>query len=80
MAEVIEIDIRGQICPSCLLMTLKEVNERGGRLRRGELELHVLTSDRQSTGTIPQAVTNMGYGVHVEKRGGDYEVIIGAPP
>ena len=80
MAEVIELDIRGQICPSCLLMTLKEVNERSGRLRRGELELRVLTSDRQSTGTIPQAMANMGYGVRVEKRGGDYEVIIGAPP
>lgn len=80
MTEVIELDIRGQICPSCLLMTLKEVNERGELLRRGELELHVLTSDRQSTGTIPQAVANMGYGVRVEKRRGDYKVIIGAPP
>ena len=59
-------------------MTLKEVNGRGGPLRRGELELRVLTSDRQSTGTIPQAVANMGYGVRVEKRSGHYEVIIGA--
>lgn len=79
MAEVIEIDIRGQICPSCLLMTLKEVNERGRALRAGEVELHVLTSDRQSTGTIPQAVANMGYGVRVRKQRGHYQVIIGAP-
>jgi hypothetical protein len=39
----------------------------------------VLTSDRQSTATIPQAVSNMGYGVRVRKREGHYEVIIGAP-
>ncbi|MGD2081864.1 MAG: sulfurtransferase TusA family protein [Chromatiales bacterium] len=79
MGELIEIDIRGQICPSCLLIALKEVNERGRDLRVGAVELRVLTSDRQSTATIPQAVSNMGYGVRVRKREGHYEVIIGAP-
>ena len=24
--ETIELDIRGQVCPSCLLLTLREIN------------------------------------------------------
>jgi hypothetical protein len=79
MAEVIEIDMRGRICPSCLLMTLKEVNEKATELRAGTIKLRVLASDRQATATIPEAVSNMGYGVEVKKRQGHYEVIISEP-
>jgi TusA-related sulfurtransferase len=65
--ELIEIDIRGQICPSCLLTTLREVNRRQAELRRGEVTLQVKTDSRDATATIPAALGNMGYPVAVEK-------------
>jgi TusA-related sulfurtransferase len=72
--ELIEMDIRGQICPSCLLLALKEVNTRAQELRDGSLELRILTDNRQATATIPEAVTNMGFDVDVVKEGGYYAV------
>jgi len=65
--ELIELDMRGQICPSCLLMALKQVNEKQDGLRSGQAVLHILTDDRQATNTIPNAVVNMGYIVDIEK-------------
>lgn len=72
IAQVLEIDIRGQICPSCLLIALKEVNQRQARLKSGEEVLHILTDNRQATNTIPESVGNMGYQTAIEKVGGYY--------
>ena len=72
---LIEIDIRGQICPSCLLTTLREVNQHQAALRRGELALRVMTDSRDATSTIPAAVGNMGYPVAVEKVPAGYYLI-----
>ena len=55
------LDIRGQICPSCLLLALKELNRYGEAVRSGSLEIVVITDDRQATSTIPAAVDKMGY-------------------
>jgi TusA-related sulfurtransferase len=74
--ELIEIDIRGQICPSCLLTTLREVNQRKGGLKRGEVALRVKTDNRDATSTIPDAVGNMGYAVTVDKEQGYYLISI----
>ena len=71
-AQIFEIDIRGQICPSCLLIALKEVNERQGKLKNGEEVIHILTDNRQATNTIPESVGNMGYQTAIEKVGGYY--------
>ncbi len=78
--ELIEIDIRGQICPSCLLTTLREVNRRQAGLRRGEVALRVKTDSRDATSTIPAAVGNMGYPVRVEKEQGYYLIVIRGQP
>jgi TusA-related sulfurtransferase len=74
--EVVEMDIRGQICPSCLLLVLKEVNDRAAELRAGRLALRILTDSRQATATIPEAVGNMGFEVEVDKADGHYTVRI----
>ena len=74
--ELIELDIRGQICPSCLLTTLREVNRRREELRRGGVVLRVRTDSRDATATIPAAVGNMGYPVAVEKADGHYLILI----
>jgi len=68
----IEMDIRGQICPSCLLLTLKEVNSNAAALRNGETEIVVLTDERQAVNTIPDAVNKMGYAAEVAQRDNGY--------
>jgi TusA-related sulfurtransferase len=78
--ELIVIDIRGQICPSCLLTTLREVNQRKAALKGGEVTLRIKTDSRDATSTIPAAVSNMGYPVTVEKDQGYYLIFIGDQP
>jgi TusA-related sulfurtransferase len=74
--ETIEFDIRGQICPSSLLVALKEVNSRAESLRQGNVQLCFFTDNRDATITIPESASNMGYGVSVEKKEGYYCIII----
>jgi hypothetical protein len=59
--KTIDIDIRGQICPSCLLLTLKELNLNSAAVRAGHTEIVVTTDDRQATTTIPVTVERMGF-------------------
>lgn len=79
-SPLIEIDIRGQICPSCLLTTLREVNQHQADLKGGEAALRIRTDSREATATIPEAVGNMGYDVTVEKAEGHYLILIQRPP
>ena len=77
---VIELDIRGQICPSALLITLREVNGHKQALKTGVARLHVRTDNRDSTITIPEVLTNMGYAVEVTKEEGHYLITIRIRP
>ncbi len=74
--ETVEFDIRGQICPSALLMALRQVNVYKTPLRDGTVCLVVLTDNRDSTTTISEAVGNMGYDVAVERDKSAYRVAI----
>jgi len=71
-------DIRGQVCPSTLLVTLREVNTIYDDLSRGERVLEVLTDSRKATHTIPEAVANMGLKVDVSAQNGHYLILISA--
>ncbi len=80
MTQTIDIDIRGQLCPSCLLLTLKEINLNASAIRAGKVRIAVLTDDRQATATIPATAERMGFraevlrgadGYHISIRGGD---------
>lgn len=70
------LDIRGQICPACLLISLKELNNNREIIKNGQASLVVLTDYRDATRTISNAVTAMGYSVSVEKKEGYYEITI----
>ncbi len=72
--KVIQLDIRGQICPSTLLIALKEMNRHKEALRSGEVALLFKTDNRDATVTIPDAAENMGYGANVSKEA-DYYLI-----
>ncbi len=75
--EKLEFDIRGQICPSSLLIALKEVNARVEQLRAGSVKLCFITDNRDATVTIPESALNMGYSVTVEREGGYYRIEVG---
>lgn len=74
--NIIIHDIRGQICPSCLLFTLREVNDQQAALKNGTIEIVIKTDNRDATTTIPDAVSSMGYNCTVEKKEGYYQIRI----
>lgn len=76
MKETIAIDIRGQLCPSCLLLTLKALNRCGGAVRDGSAEIMVTTDDRQATATIPATVDRMGFQTDVSREDASYRIRI----
>lgn len=76
--KLMEFDIRGQICPSTLLIALKAMNLHREGLRSGEVKLAFRTDNRDATITIPDAAANMGYGVSVEKEEGYYVIVVEA--
>ena len=74
--EVIEHDIRGQVCPSTLLIALQEINRHQARLRDGSIELRLLTDNRDCLVTIPESARNMGYAAEVARDGAHYVIEI----
>lgn len=74
----IQLDIFGQVCPSCLLRTLKTLNQHAGDVRSGKAEIIVMTDDRQATTTIPAAVGTMGYQAEVSRLDNGYRIRIHA--
>jgi len=75
MQELV-LDIRGQICPACLLVTLKEIYHRKALLRSRDALLLVRTDHRDATRTIPEAASAMGYHVNVAKVKHYYEICL----
>lgn len=76
MTQTINLDIRGQICPSCLLLTLKEANQNGAAIRAGNTEVVVVTDDRQATTTIPATADRMGFRTEVTHIDNGYRIRI----
>lgn len=74
----ITLDISGQLCPSCLLLTLKELNQHAAAVRDGHTEIVVTTDDRQATTTIPDAVGKMGYAAEVTRVDAGYRIRVSA--
>ena len=74
--QILNFDIRGQICPSALLTALRELNRHRKALKTGTVCLQFLTDNRDATVTIPGAAQNMGYQVEVKKEDSHYLVIV----
>ncbi len=72
----VEIDVCGQICPSSLLTTLREVNNHKQPLRSGEIQLDILTDNSDSTNRIFEAVSNMGYMVEINEQKKHFRISI----
>lgn len=74
--NIIEYDIRGQICPSTLLTALQVINEYSEQLSDGAVKIIFKTDNRDATSTIPESAANMGYPVTVTKGDGYYVIEI----
>jgi len=70
------LDIRGQICPACLLVTLQEIYKNKDTLNSGEARMIIQTDHRDATRTIPGAVSAMGYQVSVSRVRNYYEIVL----
>ena len=74
--EIIEYNICGQVCPSTLLTTLREVNRHILGLKDLSVQLLFKTDNRNCTITIPEAVANMGLKAEVGKEDGIFTILI----
>lgn len=76
MAEIksVNVNILGQVCPACLLVALKELNDKREKLKNGEVEILIKTDHRDATRTIPDSAKAMGYNVDVKKVDTYYEI------
>lgn len=72
------LDVRGQVCPTVLLLALREINSNKTALKSGSLMLSILTDNRDSTLTIPDSVTMMGYEARVQNEDEHYRIDIRA--
>lgn len=74
--KTLEFDISGQICPSTLLIALREINSNISEINAGKLRLRFRTDNRDCTNTIPEAAGNMGLNVDVRKEASCYIILI----
>lgn len=74
--RIVEFNLCGQICPSTLLVALREVNKSVLQINSGEISLLFKTDNRDSINTIPVSVKNMGFKVNVEKCATHYEIMV----
>ncbi|HZV82935.1 MAG TPA: sulfurtransferase TusA family protein [Geobacteraceae bacterium] len=74
--HTIEFDISGQICPSTLLVALREINRNIGEINAGRVRLAFKTDNRDCTNTIPEAVGNMGLKAEVHKDNARYTILV----
>lgn len=74
--QTIELDILGQVCPACLLVVLKEINQRRREINSGQTRLLIRTDHRNATVTVPESVRKMGYRVDVSKLKTYYQIVV----
>ena len=74
--KVITLDMRGQVCPACLLVAMDALNKQKTVLKSGARKLSILTDNREATTTIPTTANNMGYAVSVNKIDTYYEIFV----
>ena len=75
----VEMDIRGQVCPSSLLLALQVANKNYVDISNGVMQVVIKTDNRDATDTIPNAVENMGVKAVVEKVEGYYQITLMSP-
>ena len=75
--RTVVLDLRGHVCPSSLLISLKKMNAMREGLSSGEVALRILTANRESVPTITEAARSMGYAVTAEHAEAHYVLLVG---
>jgi TusA-related sulfurtransferase len=78
-SRIIQVDMRGQVCPSTLLVAMDNLNRHGEGLQSGALKLLIITDNREALHTVPATAENMGYAARITKTTSHYEILIGLP-
>lgn len=76
--KVERLDVLGQVCPSTLLLALREINRLQKEIRDGGTDLEIRTDNRHATVTIPGAVKSMGLVARVHREEDGYMIRISA--
>jgi TusA-related sulfurtransferase len=74
--DALTFDLKGKVCPSTLLQTLKYVNTHKKPLKNKDIELIILTDHRDALNTIPDALEKMGFSFKIEKNTYYYKIHI----
>jgi TusA-related sulfurtransferase len=72
--KTLEFDIRGQVCPSTLLVALREINAHQRELRERGVRLRFLSDNRDCVTTIPESARSMGYAAEVRREADCYVI------
>lgn len=75
-SSTVEIDARGFVCPSSLLVALRELNYHKKKLRNGDIRIVFLIDNHESTNRICDAVKSMGYEFEITEANNCYSVAI----
>lgn len=72
----VQIDVRGFVCPSSLLVALRELNKYRESLRSSSFKLEFLVDNHESTNRICEAVKSMGYDLRVTETDNSYCIMV----
>ena len=76
MPKTIEVDMRGQVCPSTLLVAMDNINQNQEELNSHKVKLLIKTDNRDAITTIPGTAENMGYETEITPQDGFYEILV----
>lgn len=74
--NTVEVDARGFVCPSSLLVALRELNKHKDGLQSGIVRVVFMIDNHESTNRICEAVKSMGYAFEVEEARDGYFVTV----
>lgn len=70
--SIVHVDVRGFVCPSSLLVALRELNKCRESLRTDHFKIELMVDNPDSTNRICAAVKSMGYDFHVTDTDNSY--------
>ncbi len=70
VAEVVRLDLQGEICPYTLTRAVQKVQELREKLEKGQIVLEVLVDHHPVIDNYPAEFSRRGFKVDIEKMGG----------
>lgn len=74
--NTVNVDARGFVCPSSLLVALRELNKHKEGLQSGQIRVEFLIDNHDSTNRICEAVKSMGYTFEVTDGHNGYAIAV----